>query len=89
MWYCTDEEIKDAYQPLKSVLNQAKNDIRYARYVNSINFFISKFGRERLHLVGSTDELSKLAYSKDDGDADFLLVSGKLEIPVENLVQNK
>ena len=42
-----------------------------------------------MHLVGSTGELSKLAYSKDDGDADFLLVSEKLVIPVENLVQNK
>ncbi|XP_060596554.1 uncharacterized protein LOC132750568 [Ruditapes philippinarum] len=67
----------------------SKNDIRYARYVNSVNCFLSKFGRERVHLVGSTGELSKLAYPKDDGDADFLLVSGKLEIPVENLVQNE
>ncbi|XP_060601218.1 uncharacterized protein LOC132754579 [Ruditapes philippinarum] len=83
----TDEDLFEAFiAELEERTKPSKNDKRYERYVNYINCFISKFGRERVYLVGSTSERSKLAFSKDDGDADFLMVSGKMEIPAENLV---
>jgi hypothetical protein len=86
----TDEELFEGFiADLKERSKPSKNDIRYERYVKYINCFISKFGRERVYLVGSTSERSKLAFSKDNGDADFLMVSGKLEIPAENLVSNR
>lgn len=85
-----DEHLLEKHiSELEERTKPSKNDIRFQRYVNYINCFLEKFGREKVYLVGSTSEKSKLAFSRDDGDADFLLVSGKLEIPVENIVPNR
>ena len=89
MSFCNKEELEECLAHIEERAKPSKNDIRYERYVEYMNCFIGKFGKEQIHLVGSTGERSKLAYSKDDGDADFLMVSGKLEIPVDKLVQNK
>jgi hypothetical protein len=68
----TDEDLFEKFiAALEERTKPSKNDIRYERYVNYINCFISKFGRERVHLVGSTSERSKLVFSKEYGDADF------------------
>ena len=64
---------------------QSMNDKRFASYVRYINEFLKFFGTEKCFLVGSCAENTKLTWSKDDGDADFLLVSGKLSIPVKEI----
>ncbi|XP_053404203.1 uncharacterized protein LOC123537064 isoform X2 [Mercenaria mercenaria] len=70
---------------LEKQAEPSKNDVRYGQYVHYANCFLEKFGMERVYMVGSTGDRTKLAWSKDDGDADILVVSGKLEISVENL----
>ena len=70
------------------ILQQATpstNDTRFASYVRYVNEFLKFFGTEQCFLVGSCAEKTKLTWSKDDGDADFLMVSGKLSIPVEEI----
>ena len=73
---------------LERILKQARqsrNDKRYATYVLYINEFLKFFGTEKCYLVGSCAENTKLTWSKDDGDADFLGVSGKLSVPVKEI----
>ena len=73
---------------VERILKQAKqsmNDKRYATYVLYINEFLKFFGTEKCFLVGSCAENTKLTWSKDDGDADFLGVSGKLSVPVKEI----
>lgn len=73
---------------LERLLKQATpsvNDVRYASYVGYTNEFLKFFGKEKCFLVGSSAEKTKLTWSKDDGDADFLFVSGKLSVPVDQL----
>ncbi|WAR18483.1 hypothetical protein MAR_000321 [Mya arenaria] len=71
---------------LLKLSEQNTNDRRHTSYVNYINELLRYFGKERVHLVGSTAENLKLRWSTDGGDADFLLVSGRLEIPVANII---
>ncbi|XP_060601209.1 uncharacterized protein LOC132754574 [Ruditapes philippinarum] len=61
------------------------NDKRYMSYVKYINAFLSCFCKERVYLVGSTGEGLKLKRSQNYGDADFIMCSGRLEIPIENI----
>ncbi|XP_045176564.2 uncharacterized protein LOC123537073 [Mercenaria mercenaria] len=70
---------------LEQMAEPSRNDIRYGQYVQYVNCAVSKFVDEKAYLVGSTAERTKLSFSKDDGDADVLIVSGKLQVPVENL----
>lgn len=70
---------------LKEMSEPTRNDKRYTHYVKYANRFLVFIGNERVYLVGSTGELSKLRWSTDEGDADFILVSGRLTIPVDNL----
>ena len=73
---------------LERILKQARqsmNDKRYATYVLYINEFLKFFGTEKCYLVGSCAENTKLTWSKDDGDADFLGVSRKLSVPVKEI----
>ncbi|XP_052766716.1 uncharacterized protein LOC128207687 isoform X1 [Mya arenaria] len=71
---------------LLKLSEQTTNDRRHTRYVNYINAFLRNVGKEQAHLVGSTAEDLKLRWSTDGGDADILLVSGRLHIPVENII---
>ena len=75
--YCVERILKQA--------KQSMNDKRYATYVRYINEFLKFFGTEKCFLVGSCAENTKLTWSKDDGDADFLGVSGKLSVPVSEI----
>ena len=61
------------------------NDKTHSDCVRYVNAFLSHFGDERVYLVGSTAEETKLTLSLDNGDADFLMVSGKLAIPVSKI----
>ncbi|KAH3852600.1 uncharacterized protein LOC127875052 [Dreissena polymorpha] len=64
---------------------QRTNDRRWAAYVRYINAGLEVLGKERVYLVGSTGENLNLRLPSDRGDADFLLVSGRLEVPVANI----
>jgi len=64
----------------------SNGDRRHRQYVKYINTFLKPFGNERVYLVGSTGENSKLRWSTDDGDSDFIFVSGRFTIPQENIV---
>lgn len=70
---------------LQVLSTPSNGDERHKRYVNYANAFLKAFGEERIYLVGSTGETSKLRWSTDDGDSDFIFVSGRLAIPVENI----
>ncbi|XP_045176649.2 uncharacterized protein LOC123537137 [Mercenaria mercenaria] len=72
-------------QQLEEHAKPGTNDERYMSYVKYINAFLSCFGKERAYLVGSTGEQLKLRRSQNGGDADFLLCSGRLEIPIDNI----
>ncbi|XP_045176581.2 uncharacterized protein LOC123537087 [Mercenaria mercenaria] len=72
-------------QQLEEHAKPGTNDRRYMSYVKYINAFLSCFGKERAYLVGSTGEQLKLRRSQNDGDVDFLLCSGRLEIPIDNI----
>jgi len=47
---------------------------------------LEPFSDEHVYLVGSTAEDTKLRWSTNDGDCDFIFLSGKLVIPVDNIV---
>lgn len=84
------DQIFDYYmKQLEEHATPTTNDKRHISYVKYINAFLSLFGKERVYLVGSTGELLKLRMSKFGGDADFLLCSGKLEIPIDNIEERK
>jgi len=72
---------------LLKLAEQNDNDKRYGEYVGLINRLLATIGDERVYLVGSTGENLKLRWSTDSGDADFLMISGRLRVPVENIEQ--
>ena len=76
---------QDHVERILKQARQSTNDKRFASYVRYVNEFLKFFGTEKCFLVGSCAEVTKLTWSKDDGDADFLMVSGKLTVPVEEI----
>ncbi|KAL4237811.1 hypothetical protein ACF0H5_002523 [Mactra antiquata] len=86
----TDQDKMECYLALlEAQSRQSRNDIRWGHVVAYVNTFLRRFGSEKVYLVGSTGEKSKLTFSKDDGDADFLMVSGMYGIDVTQLEFNK
>lgn len=79
------EILQDKLKQLQELAKPRPTDKRHAQYAKYINAFLEPFGTERVYLVGSTGENSKLRWSTDGGDADFVFVSGKLVIPSGNL----
>lgn len=79
------ESFAEYTRRLEELAELSSNDIRYGQYAQYTNCFISKFVKERTYLVGSTAEKAKLSFSKDSGDADVLIVSGKIQVRTENL----
>lgn len=83
---------RDINKYLEKLLDQATpnlNDKRHRQYIDYFNGFLSYFGDERVYLVGSTAEETKIRSSKDNSDADFLMVSGRLTIPASQLEPRK
>lgn len=78
-------QLQDYIRQLEEHAKPNKNDNRYMSYVKYINAFLSVFGKERAYLVGSTGEQLKLRSSTYGGDADFIICSGRLEIPIDNI----
>lgn len=85
----SDQLLRLYIKKLEKHATPTVNDKRHLSYVQYINAFLSLFGKERVVLVGSTAEKLKLRTSKFGGDADFLLCSGRLEIPIDNLEERE
>lgn len=76
---------------IKTLEDQSKpvpNDDRQERYCKYITKFASHFGNERVILTGSTIKGLRLRSHKDEGDYDYLIISGKT-IPVDALEQRE
>lgn len=85
----TIQILQDYIRRLQDLSTPTRNDVRHARYVKYINTFLTELGNERVYLVGSTGENTKLRWSTDGGDSDFVLVSGKTKIPVSSIEPRK
>ena len=81
----TTNTLQEHIQRLQQLSAPNRNDIRHARYATYVTAFLEPLGDERVYLVGSTRENTKLRWSTDGGDSDFVLVSGKLKVPVESM----
>lgn len=77
--------LQDYLKSLREYSESGRQGKLKAKYVDYINAFLEAVGNERIYLVGSTGENTKLQWSKDGGDVDFVLVSGELVIPSRNL----
>lgn len=76
---------------IKTLEDQSKtvpNDDRQERYCKYITKFASHFGNERVILTGSTIKGLRLRSHKDEGDFDYLIISG-ITIPIDALEQRK
>ncbi|XP_052698537.1 uncharacterized protein LOC128176318 [Crassostrea angulata] len=76
---------------IKTLEDQSKpvpNDNRQERYCKYITKFASHFGNERVILTGSTIKRLRLRSHKDEGDFDYLIISG-ITIPEDALEQRK
>ena len=87
--YRSRSDINKHFEKLLKYAAPNSNDRRHREYVDYINGFLGYFGDEKVFLVGSTAEQTKLRTSNDNNDADFLLVSGRLVIPVSELEYRK
>ncbi|XP_062593597.1 uncharacterized protein LOC134255099 [Saccostrea cucullata] len=77
-------KLKSYYKILEDQSKAVPNDARQIRYCKYITRFASHFGAERCEVVGSTIEGTRLRSHKDEGDYDYLIISG-ITIPVEAL----
>lgn len=80
-----EDKLQDYLKRLQELSQPKGKDKIKEKYVEYINVFLEGVGNERIHLVGSTGENTKLKWSKDGGDVDLILVSGELVIPTRNL----
>ncbi|XP_062604698.1 uncharacterized protein LOC134266489 [Saccostrea cucullata] len=76
--------LNDYCKILEDQSKAVPNDARQIRYCKYITRFASHFGAERCEVVGSTIEGTRLRSHKDEGDYDYLIISGTT-IPVEAL----
>ncbi|XP_061177737.1 uncharacterized protein LOC133186518 [Saccostrea echinata] len=77
-------KLNDYFKILEDQSKSVPNDARQIRYCKYITRFASHFGKERCQVVGSTIEGTRLRSHKDEGDFDYLIISG-ISIPVEAL----
>lgn len=76
---------------IKTLEDQSKpvpNDDRQEKYCKYITYYASHFGNERVILTGSTIKGLQLRSLKDEGDYDYLIISG-ITIPVDALEQRE
>ncbi|XP_071180329.1 uncharacterized protein [Mytilus edulis] len=72
------------YKTLEEHCKQVTNDARQFRYCRYITKFASHFGKERCMVAGSTVEGTRLRSNINEGDFDYLIISG-ISIPVDAL----
>ncbi|CAG2202409.1 unnamed protein product [Mytilus edulis] len=73
---------------LEKMAKPVLNDRRQKKYCKYISLFLSHFGQERCMLAGSTKENTRLRRKEDEGDFDYLIISG-ISIPIECLEYRK
>ncbi|XP_071180338.1 uncharacterized protein [Mytilus edulis] len=76
--------VQNFYKMLEDQSQQVPNDARQSRYCKYITKFASHFGKEWCMVVGSTAEKTRLRSNMNEGDFDYLIISG-VSIPVEAL----
>ncbi|XP_063448747.1 uncharacterized protein LOC134728184 isoform X2 [Mytilus trossulus] len=76
------------YKTLEDQNKDVPNDVRQRRYCKYITNFASHFGKERCMVVGSTTEGTRLRSNINEGDFDYLIISG-ISIPVDALEHRK
>ncbi|CAG2238707.1 unnamed protein product [Mytilus edulis] len=72
------------YKTLEEHCKQVPNDARQLRYCRYITKFASHFGKEWCMVAGSTAEGTRLRSNINEGDFDYLIISG-ISIPVDAL----
>ncbi|CAG2250216.1 unnamed protein product [Mytilus edulis] len=72
------------YKTLEDQNKDVPNDVRQRRYCKYITNFASHFGKEKCMVVGSTTEGTRLRSNINEGDFDYLIISG-VSIPVDAL----
>ncbi|XP_063420463.1 uncharacterized protein LOC134705641 [Mytilus trossulus] len=88
---CVCNEIKNILNLidiLKIMAEPVINDRRQEKYCEYISLFLSHFGQERCMVVGSTKEKTRLRLQENEGDFDYLIISG-ISIPIECLEYRK
>ncbi|XP_063420362.1 uncharacterized protein LOC134705541 [Mytilus trossulus] len=73
---------------LEKMAKPVPNDKRQKKYCKYISLFLSHFGQERCMVAGSTNENTRLRLKEDEGDFDYLIISG-ISIPIECLEYRK
>lgn len=79
-------KLESYFKTLEDQSKPVPNDDRQERYCKYITKFASHFGKERIILTGSTIKRFRLRSHKDEGDFDYLIISG-IAIPVDALEQ--
>lgn len=79
-------KLESYFKTLEDQSKPVPNDDRQERYCKYITKFASHFGNERVILTGSTIKGLRLRSHKDEGDFDYLIISG-IAIPVDALEQ--
>ncbi|CAC5388250.1 unnamed protein product [Mytilus coruscus] len=82
------KNILDSIESLEYMSTPVINDRRQNNYCEYISLFLSHFGQERCMLVGSTKENTRLRLQENEGDFDYLVISG-ISIPIECLEHRK
>ncbi|XP_071180320.1 uncharacterized protein [Mytilus edulis] len=72
------------YKTLEDQNKDVPNDARQRRYCKYITNFASHLGKEKCMVVGSTTEGTRLRSNINEGDFDYLIISG-VSIPVDAL----
>ncbi|VDI70000.1 Hypothetical predicted protein [Mytilus galloprovincialis] len=80
--------ILDLIDRLEGMAKPVPNDRRQKKYCKYISLFLSHFGQERCMVAGSTNEKTRLRLNGDEGDFDYLIISG-ISIPIECLEYKK
>ncbi|XP_052062126.1 uncharacterized protein LOC127702106 [Mytilus californianus] len=80
--------ILDLIDRLKKMAKPVINDRRQKKYCKYISLFLSHFGQERCMVAGSTKENTRLRLKGNEGDFDYLIISG-ISIPIECLEYRK
>ena len=74
----------DMVDHLENLAKPVVNDLRQNKYCEYITLLLSHFGMERCIVTGSTQENTRLRRKENEGDFDYLLISG-ITIPSDCL----
>lgn len=83
------DDFLELVKKLEELAAPTRRDEEHATIAHYINLFLSKLnGNEGCGYAGSTVEYTRLHTERDEGDSDFILISGKTIIPTSCLEYN-